>query len=97
MAQVQDAFAHRVAVIEPVWVPMPDGTRLAAKLWLPQTALSGAVPGPGVLEYRRDPLRDGTRTRDQGLQMSGAGHGYACLRLSNRSPPAQGAQNRDPF
>ena len=76
---------------------MPDGTPLAGKLWLPETALSGAVPVPGVLEYLPYRLRDGTRTRDQGLHMYVAGHGYACLRLSNRSPPARGAQNRDPF
>ncbi len=84
MPQVQDAFAHAVVVVEPIWVPMPDGTRLCGKLWLPQTALSGAAPVPVLLEYLPYRLRDGTRTRDQGLHMFVAGHGYACLRLDIR-------------
>ena len=62
----------------------PISTRLAAKLWLPDTALSGAAPVPVLLEYLPYRLRDGTRTRDQGLHMYVAGHGYACIRLDIR-------------
>jgi hypothetical protein len=65
MPQVQDAFAHRVTVLEPIWVPMPDGTRLVGKLWLPETAFSGASPVPVLLEYLPYRLRDGMRPQKQ--------------------------------
>ena len=42
-------FPHRVRVIENAWIPMADGTRLAAKLWLPADA--EATPVPAILEY----------------------------------------------
>ena len=29
-------FPHRVRVVPHAWVPMPDGARLAAKLWIPE-------------------------------------------------------------
>lgn len=84
MPQIQTDFPHQVQIIETLWVPLPDGTRLAAKLWLPDTALTGASPVPVLLEYLPYRLRDGTRTRDQGLHMYVAGHGYACMRLDIR-------------
>ncbi|MDZ4312836.1 MAG: CocE/NonD family hydrolase [Cypionkella sp.] len=84
MPQIQTEFPHKVEVIEALWVPLPDGTRLAAKLWLPETALTGTTPVPVLLEYLPYRLRDGTRTRDQGLHMYVAGHGYACIRLDIR-------------
>lgn len=83
MPHIQTDFPHQVHTIETLWVPLPDGTRLAAKLWLPETALSG-VPVPVLLEYLPYRLRDGTRTRDQGLHMYVAGHGYASMRLDIR-------------
>lgn len=84
MPRIQTAFPHPVQVVETLWVPLPDGTRLAAKLWLPEAALTGAAPVPALLEYLPYRLRDGTRTRDQGLHMYVAGHGYACIRLDIR-------------
>ncbi len=67
MPQVLDTFAHHVTVLEPIWVPMPDGTRLAGKLWLPETAFSGAAPVPVLLEYLPYRLRDGMRPQKQGI------------------------------
>ena len=61
---------------------MPDGTRLAAKGWFPEGPDLGPVPA--VLEYLPYRKRDGTRTRDQGLHMYLAGHGYASIRLDIR-------------
>jgi len=80
MTQVRTDFPHKVRVIENLWVPLPDGTRLAAKVWLPEEA----GPVPAVLEYIPYRKRDGTRTRDQGLHMYLAGHGYAAIRLDIR-------------
>ena len=65
MRQVLDTFAHHVTVLEPIWVPMPGGTRLAGKLWLPETAFSGAAPVPVLLEYLPYRLRDGMRPQKQ--------------------------------
>ena len=84
MPDIQTEFPHSVHCIENLWVPMPDGVKLAAKLWLPEAAVTGAAPVPVVLEYLPYRKRDGTRTRDQGLHMYVAGHGYACVRLDIR-------------
>ncbi len=73
-------FPHSVQVIENIFVPLPDGTRLAAKVWRPV----GDAPCPAILEYLPYRKRDGTRYRDQGMHMYLAGHGYACVRLDIR-------------
>ena len=31
-------IAERVREIENVWIPMPDGCRIAARVWLPKSA-----------------------------------------------------------
>ena len=50
-----------IEVIENVFIPLKDGTRLAARLWLPEVALR---PAPAALEYIPYRKRDGTRGRD---------------------------------
>jgi hypothetical protein len=65
---------------ENVWVPLPDGTRLAGRLWRP--ARAGRVPA--ILEYLPYRKRDGTRPRDERMHRYLARHGYACLRLDIR-------------
>ena len=69
-----------VTETEHLWIPMPDGTRLAARLWLPE----GAGPVPAILEaipYRK---RDMVRARDERTHPVFARHGYASLRLDMR-------------
>ena len=61
---------------------MPDGIRLAARLWVPESA--GAVPVPAILEYIPYRRRDSTRTRDETMHGYFAGHGYACVRVDIR-------------
>ena len=80
MTEIQTAFPYKTRVIENIYIPMPDGIRLAARLWLPE----GAGPCPALLEYLPYRKRDGTRTRDDGLHAYVAAHGYACLRLDIR-------------
>ncbi len=65
---------------ENIWVPMPDGTRLAGRLWRPK----GAGPVPAILEYLPYRKRDGTRARDERMHRYLARNGYACLRLDIR-------------
>ena len=39
----------RVRTIEHTWIPMPDGTRLAARIWLPEDAQP--APVPAILDF----------------------------------------------
>ncbi|MCS4504484.1 CocE/NonD family hydrolase [Arhodomonas aquaeolei] len=61
---------------------MPDGTRLAARIWLPADA--GDVPVPAVLEYIPYRKRDITRDRDETLHPWFAANGYAAVRVDLR-------------
>ncbi len=69
-----------VDIVENLFIPMPDGIRLAAKLWRPV----GVGPVPAILEYLPYRKRDGSRSRDNRMHSYLAGHGYACLRLDIR-------------
>jgi len=75
-------FPRRVREIETAWIPMPDGKRLAARIWLPDDAERNPVPA--ILEYVPYRRRDGTRMRDEPKHGYFAGHGYACLRVDLR-------------
>jgi putative CocE/NonD family hydrolase len=71
-----------VRVIENLWIGLSDGTRLAARLWLPETAES--VPVPAILEYVPYRKRDGTRGRDEPMHHWFAEQGYAAIRVDLR-------------
>src|SRR5690606_14006523 len=75
-------FPRRVREIENLWIPMPDGVRLAARIWLPEDA--EADPVPAVLEYLPYRKRDGTVERDALTHPYFAGHGYAGVRVDMR-------------
>ena len=81
MTQVTD-FDHQVREFEHVEVPMPDGCRLAARIWMPEGA--EAAPVPAVLEYIPYRKNDLTARRDATMQSYLAGHGYAVIRLDLR-------------
>jgi putative CocE/NonD family hydrolase len=75
-------FPHRYTETDDCWIPMPDGTRLAAKLWLPEIAGKERVPTIiEVLPYRK---RDIYAPRDAMHHRYFAGHGYACMRVDIR-------------
>lgn len=65
-----------------VWIPMPDGVRLAARIWRP--ASSGGIPVPAIVEMIPYRKRDLTARRDSMHHPYMAGHGYACLRVDLR-------------
>jgi len=75
-------FPHTVETIENVWIPMKDGARLAARLWLPEGA--ERAPVPTILEYIPYRKRDHTRVRDAANHAYFAGHGYASIRVDIR-------------
>ena len=73
---------HQIRFIENCYIPMPDGVRLAGKIWLPENAQSHPVPA--ILEFIPYRKRDGTVFRDARIQPHIAAHGYACLRVDIR-------------
>ncbi len=75
-------FPHKVREIEHTMVPMPDGCRLAARIWMPEDAEQNPVPA--ILEYIPYRKNDLTATRDEGMHPYVAGHGYAVVRLDLR-------------
>ncbi|WP_129666951.1 CocE/NonD family hydrolase [Phytoactinopolyspora endophytica] len=65
-----------------LWIPMPDGTRLAARTWRPVS--SDDEPVPAVLEFIPYRQRDLTASRDSVNHRYLAAHGYACVRADLR-------------
>jgi len=80
--KVVTRFKHAWTETEDCWIPLPDGVRLAAKLWLPDIAKTQPVPAIiEVIPYRK---RDIYAPRDAMHHRYFAGHGYACLRIDMR-------------
>ncbi|MGR8008989.1 CocE/NonD family hydrolase [Streptomyces hypolithicus] len=65
---------------EDVRIPLPDGTRLYARVWRPETD----EPVPALLEYLPYRLSDWTAPRDWQRHPWYAGHGYASVRVDVR-------------
>ena len=75
-------FPSSVKEIENLWIPLSDGTKLAARMWLPVDAEENPVPA--LLEYLPYRKRDGTHVRDALTHPYFAGHGYAAIRVDMR-------------
>src|SRR5882757_7432276 len=71
-----------ICEVENIWIPLADGTRLAARIWLPVDAETHPVPA--ILEYLPYRKRDGTAPRDAETHPFFAGHGYASVRVDIR-------------
>jgi putative CocE/NonD family hydrolase len=82
MQRIKTDFPHPVREIENTWIPLSDGTRLAARIWLPTNAEENPVPA--LLEYIPYRKNDGTAVRDAIRHPYLAGHGYACVRVDIR-------------
>ncbi len=63
-------------------ITLTDGTRLSARVWMPDDVT--AVPVPAILEFLPYRKRDGTIARDNLTHPYFASHGYACLRVDMR-------------
>lgn len=68
-----------IKVIENEWIGLPDGRRLAARIWLPKDA--SKHPVPAILEYLPYRKRDGTAPRDESTYPPFAEAGYAGVRV----------------
>ncbi|HEY7688921.1 MAG TPA: CocE/NonD family hydrolase [Dongiaceae bacterium] len=81
-AKIRTEYPHKIQHIENLWIPLADGTRLAARMFLPEGAEKDPVPA--LLEYLPYRKRDSMRPRDTPMQSYYAGHGYAAIRVDIR-------------
>ncbi|HLF29780.1 MAG TPA: CocE/NonD family hydrolase, partial [Xanthomonadales bacterium] len=72
MQRVKTEFPYPIREIENSWIPLADGTRLAARIWLPLEA--DKQPFPALLEYIPYRKNDGTAVRDAIRHPYLAGH-----------------------
>ncbi len=77
-----ESLPCRIEHTENVFIPLADGTRLAARMWMPVDAADHPVPA--ILEYIPYRKRDLKRGRDQLMHPYVAAHGYACVRVDLR-------------
>lgn len=73
-------FPHQVTEHSDWGIVLACGTRLSARVWMPE----GEGPFPAILEFLPYRKRDGTVVRDALTHPYFAGHGYACLRVDMR-------------
>jgi uncharacterized protein len=71
-----------VQVIENEWIDLPDGVRLAARIWLPDDA--AARPVSAILDWVPYRKSDGTAIGDAAWGTYFAGHGFAFVRIDLR-------------
>ncbi len=69
-------------LIENEWITLKDGTKLAARVWIPDGADN--VPVPVVLEYLPYRKRDFERQRDTGWAEAFVPYGFAFVRVDIR-------------
>ncbi len=75
-------FPRKTKEIKNLWIPLSDGVKLAARLWIPADAEKNPVPA--LLEYLPYRKTDGTHVRDALTHPYLAGHGYASIRVDMR-------------
>ncbi|MGB5069157.1 MAG: CocE/NonD family hydrolase [Albidovulum sp.] len=75
-------MAENIKEIETLWIPMPDGARLAARVWMPEDAERNPVPA--ILEYIPYRRREFTRVRDDNTHPRFAWAGYGVIRVDMR-------------
>src|SRR5215212_4476067 len=80
--KIVKGIPRKIREIVNEWIEMPDGVRLAARIWLPADAEKRGVPA--ILEYIPYRNRDGTSVRDALTHPYLAGHGYAAVRVDMR-------------
>jgi putative CocE/NonD family hydrolase len=79
---IRKRYPRKIREIEHTTIPLSDGTRLAARMWLPEDAKNNPVPA--ILEYIPYRKRDLTAERDAQHHAYMAGFGYAAVRVDLR-------------
>jgi putative CocE/NonD family hydrolase len=80
--RIRAEFPYCVREVDNTWIELTDGCRLAARLWIPETA--AAAPVPAVLEYLPYRKDDVTAWQDSTRHRYFAGSGYAGVRVDLR-------------
>jgi len=81
--------------IEQLWIPLPDGQRLSARVFLPVDAEDDPVPA--IVEYNPYRKRDLTAVNNEPFHGYLAGHGYAGVRLEIRGSGESDGILRDEY
>ncbi|WP_306110617.1 MULTISPECIES: CocE/NonD family hydrolase [Roseovarius] len=79
---IDHPLPQTIREIEHLEIPMPDGTRLAARVWMPEGA--EAAPVPAILEFIPYRKNDKTLERDHARAPWMAAQGYAYVRVDLR-------------
>jgi uncharacterized protein len=79
---IRTDFPRAVTILERVDIPLRDGTKLGARIWLPVDA--DVRPVPAIVEYLPYRKRDETHERDALPYLNLAGNGYAGVRVDIR-------------
>lgn len=87
--------APAVRVLRHVWIPLADGTRLAARIWM--SAHAEREPCPAVLEYIPYRKNDFTAVRDNSLHAHFARAGYVSVRVDLRGSGDSDGQMQDEY
>jgi len=80
--RIINRFPKKIIQQENNWIPLSDGKRLAARIWMPHDAEKNPVPT--VFEYIPYRKRDATVADDEMIHPYFAGNGYASLRIDLR-------------
>ncbi|WP_408008023.1 CocE/NonD family hydrolase [Pseudalkalibacillus sp. A8] len=80
--RIKTDFTRDVKKVENMWIPMSDGAKLSACMWIPVDAEENPVPA--ILEYLPYRKNDFTAIRDSVRHPYFAGHGYASIRVDIR-------------
>ena len=93
--QIEQATPRSIRVIDNVWIPMSDGSRLAARVWMPENAEDNPVPA--ILEYLPYRKNDLMATRDSIHHGWYATQGYAGVRVDIRGSGDSDGVLRDEY
>jgi hypothetical protein len=79
---VRTPVSREIRTIDEVWIPLSDGCRLSARVWLPVDAEERPVPA--ILEYLPYRKDDVTAIDDSLRHPYFAARGYAAVRVDIR-------------
>jgi len=92
---VRTDLPREARLLDGVWIPMSDGCRLSARIWLPVDA--DADPVPAILEYLPYRKGDSMAPGDAPKHAYLAGHGYAGVRVDMRGSGDSEGHLRDEY
>jgi putative CocE/NonD family hydrolase len=93
--KVVDRLPRPIREIENLWIPLPDGDRMAARVWLPEDAEE--APVPAIVEYHPYRKRDLSAINNEPMHGYLGGHGFAAVRLEIRGSGESDGILRDEY